>query len=151
MLEELTTKDGVWRMDVDAFVPSPEGYVKIKGTEYPIYGFMDIPIEDSLKVARLGDDIDNAATYDARMQRSIEQIIVLNAPAADQGLPVLTPEVFKGIRAKQLINLVVMATSVAKVPLQADGEQKSGEPGSSPSPSPASAASTDGAAESSSA
>lgn len=149
MSEELTTKDGVWRMDVDAFVPKPEGYVKIKGTDYPIFGFLDIAVEDSLKVARLADDIDNAGSYQDRMQRSIEQIMMLNAPAKDQDLPTLTREVFKGIRAKQLITLVVMATSVAKVPLVADGEK--GSAGESPSPSPASAGSSGGTSEASSA
>ena len=152
MDELTTTADGVWKMDVDAFVPKPEGYIKIKDVEYPIFGFLDVPIEESLKVTRLGDDIDDALTYDDRMKRSIEQIMMLNAPAADQGLPVLSREHFKSLRPKQLITLVVMATSIAKVPLVADRAEKKG-PGdaSSPSPSPASAASTDGGSGSSSA
>lgn len=137
--EFTTTADGVWHLDVDTFIPKPEGYLTIKRVEYPIFGFLDIAIEDSLKVARVGDDIEAAKSYDERMERSIEQIMLLNAP----GTPRLTRENFKGVRPRQIITLTVLAMSIAKVPLKAD-RTESAEPAGSPSPSPESAASTAG-------
>lgn len=134
-----TDADGVWSMDVDTFAPRPEGHVTVKKVKYPIFSFLDIPIEASLKVARLGEDIANAPSFQERMDRSIEQILLLNEP----GEPRLTAEMFKSFRPKQLIHLTVLATSIAKVPLKADPEKSAGD-GGSPSPSPASADSTAG-------
>ncbi len=145
MAEDLvTSKDGVWRMDVDAFLPSPEGFIKIKGVEYPIYSFLDIEIGDSIKVARLSDDIQAAEGYDVRLERSIEQIMLLNKP----GRPRLERSAFDGITPKQIITLTVLASSIAQVPLKAAAEESANPP--SPSPLPASAGSTAGGAERSS-
>ena len=102
------------------------------------------------------DYIRDAADYAERMERSIEQIMLLNAPAANQGLPTLTRDVFKakgkerGVSPRQVLTLTVLASSIAKVPLTAAGSQESAA-SASPSPSPASAASTGGGEESSSA
>jgi hypothetical protein len=140
--EMVTEKDGVWRMDVDTFLPKPEGYIKIKRVEYPIYSFIDVPIDASLKVARLGDDIKAAELYDEKLERSIEQIILLNQPSGPD-LPAelhLTREHFRGVSPKQIITLTVLASSIAGVPQKAAAEETS----SSPSPSPASAGSTGG-------
>jgi hypothetical protein len=137
--EMISTKDGVWKMDVDTFAPRPDGVIKINGVEYPIFSFLDIPIADSIKVARLGDDVDADESYDARMERNIEQIIMLNKP----GTPRLTREHFAGMSPRQIIMLTVLATSIAKVPLKPTGSE-SGAADASPSPSPASVASTGG-------
>jgi hypothetical protein len=137
--EMVTLKDDVWMMDVDTFVPKPDGYVKIKGTKYPIFSFLDVEVEDSLKVSRLGDDIRDADDYSERLERSIEQIMLLNS----RGTPKLTRAAFKGISPRQVLTLTVLASSIAKVPLKAAESQGSAE-GGSPSPSPASAASMDG-------
>ncbi len=145
----VTERDGVWRMDVDTFAPKPEGYVKIKGVEYPIFSFLDIPLDESIKVARLGFDIKSAEGYDKQMERSIEQIILLNHPAGPD-LPDslrLTRKHFRGVSPKQVITLTVLASSIAGVPQKAAAEETS----SSPSPSPASVASTGGEEGSSSA
>ncbi len=138
-------KDGVWKMDVDTFVPKPDGYVTVGGVDYPIFSFLDIPIADSLKVARLGEDIKSVETYDDRLERSIEQVMLLNAP----GTPRLTREHFKNASPRQVITLTVLASSIAKVPLKAAGPEDS--PSGSPSPSPESADSTGGGERSSSA
>lgn len=132
----ITTKGGVWRMDVDAFVPKPDGYIMVNGVEYPIYSFLDIPVSDSLKVTRLSDDIERAEGYGERLERSIEQIMLLNRP----GEPRLSREVFEGVTPREIIALTVLASSVAQVPLKAAAEPTS----PSPSPSPASAGSTTG-------
>lgn len=137
--EMVTSKDDVWTMDVDTFVPKPDGYVKIKGVKYPIFSFLDVEVEDSLKVSRLGDDIRDASDYAERMERSIEQIMLLNS----RGEPRLTRAAFKGVSPRQVLTLTVLASSIAKVPLKAAGSQGSAADGS-PSPSPASAGSTDG-------
>jgi hypothetical protein len=147
--EMVTSKDDVWMMDVDTFVPKPDGYVKIKGVKYPIFSFLDVLIDDSMKVSRLGDDIRLAGDYAERMERSIEQIILLNAPAEKQGLPTLTRDVFaakgkeRGISPRQILMLTILASSIAKVPLKAAGSQESAAD-ASPSPSPAAADSTGG-------
>lgn len=147
--EMVTSKDDVWTMDVDTFVPKPDGYVKIKGVSYPIFSFLDVAVEASLRVSRLGDDIRDAGDYAGRMERSIEQIILLNAPAEAQGLPTLTRDAFKAkgkeraVSPRQVLTLTVLASSIAKVPLKAAGSQESGA-AASPSPSPAAAGSTGG-------
>lgn len=137
--------DGVWKMDADVFLPKPDGVIKIKDVEYPIFSFLDIPIADSLKVARLGDDIRGAETYDQRLERSIEQVMLLNA----QGTPRLAREDFVGLSPRQVLTLTVLASSIASVPLKPAGPEES--PSSSPSPSPEPAASTGGDESSSSA
>jgi hypothetical protein len=135
--------NGVWKMDADAFIPTPEGHVKIKNVEYPIFNFLDIEIADSLAVARIGEEIRNAKTYDLRLERSIEQVMMLNKP----GTPRLTKEIFAGLTPHQIITLTMLASSVAQIPLKADPEKKEGESSveaESPSTLPESAASTDG-------
>lgn len=136
----VTSKDGVWRMDVDTFAPKPEGVLKIKGVEYPIFSFLDVAIGDALKVARLGDDIQSADTVDARVQRSIDQIILLNST----GTPKLTREIFEGLSVRQIIQLTAMASRIAQVPLMTDRKESSNDVANSPSPSPESVASTTG-------
>jgi hypothetical protein len=139
--------DGAWRMDVDIFVPKPDGYITVGGVEYPIFSFLDIPIAESLKVARLGADIAGEESYDQRLERSIEQVMMLNA----QGTPRLTREHFASLSPRQVITLTVLASSIAQVPLTPAGPQETPSVGSSPSPSPAPAGSTGGASGSSSA
>jgi hypothetical protein len=140
--------DGAWRMDVDVFVPKPDGYITIGGIAYPIFSFLDIPIAESLKVARLGADIIGEESYDQRLERSIEQVMMLNA----QGTPRLTREHFAGLSPRQVITLTVLASSIAQVPLKPVGPQETTPAaGNSPSPSPAPAGSTGGASGSSSA
>jgi hypothetical protein len=148
--------DGVWKMDADVFIPRPDGVIKIKGVEYPIFSFLDLPISDSLKVARLGDDIKNTESYDQRLERSIEQVMLLNAPrnAETGGLmysgPWLERKDFVGISPRQIITLTVLASSIAGVPLKPAGAEESSSPSSSPSPSPEPAVSTGGDGKSSS-
>jgi hypothetical protein len=138
-----TRSDGTWEMDVAAFAPSPEGYVVVDGVSYPIYSFLDVPIEDSVRVTKLGDDIARAATYEERQERAIEQVLLLNAP----GVPKLTRGHFdaapgrKAMSGRQLLTLTVLATSIAGVPPKAGA----GEERASSEASPASAASTAGA------
>jgi hypothetical protein len=140
--EMVTAKDGVWKMDVDTFIPEPEGHILVKGVEYPIYSFLDIEIGDSFKVARLAEDINKSEDYEERMSRSIEQILLLNSKAKAAGRPVLTPEHFAQMTARELITITVLASSVARVPLKAGSKNPSGD--NSPSPSPESAVSSDG-------
>jgi len=147
--EMVTVVDDVWRMDVDAFAPKPDGYVTIKKVDYPIFSFLDVEIGDSLKVSRIGDDIRETADYKDRMERSIEQIMLLNGPATKSNLPVLTRESFKGVSPRQILTLTVMASSIAKVPLKAPVSQESGD-ANSPSPSHGSADSMGGGERSSS-
>ena len=148
-MEELTSHDGVWKMDVDAFVPKPEGIIKVKGIEYPIYSFLDVPIADSLRATRLAEELNAPnASYEERLERSIDQIMLLNAP----GTPKLTREVFDAIPPREIVRLTVLASSIAQVPLKTAAEMTApGDPGASPSPSAASVASTAGGSESSSA
>lgn len=120
--EMITAKDGVWKMDVDAFVPAPEGSITVNGVEYSIYNFLDVPIGDSFRVARLAEDIKAAESYEDRMARSIDQVILLNKPAIKVGKPVLTPECFEGMTPREIITVTVLASSVAQVPLKADRE-----------------------------
>jgi hypothetical protein len=138
--------DGAWRMDVDVFVPKPDGYIAVGGVSYPIFSFLDIPITESLKVARLGADIVGEESYDLRLERSIEQVMMLNA----RGTPRLAREHFAGLSPRQIITLTVLASSIANVPLKPAGPQETPRAGSSPSPSPAPADSTGGASGSSS-
>lgn len=147
--EMVTAKDGVWKIDVDTFVPAPDGHVVVQGVQYPIYSFLDISVADSLRVARLSDDIIKAETYDDRMARSIDQVLLLNKPAFRAGQPVLKREHFESMSPREIITLTVLASSIAQVPLKTDPE-KTESPDNSPSPSPESVASTDGGQEKSS-
>jgi len=133
------TENGVWRMDAAAFHPKPEGFLKIGEIEYPVFSFLDIPIDDSLRVVELGTREEGMA-YDKVVDRGIEQIILLNRP----GEPKLTRETLKALSPKQVILLGVMAASIAKVPLKAAGTE-TGNPNPSPSPSPESVVSMGGA------
>lgn len=138
--EMVTAKDGVWKMDVDAFVPAPEGSITVKGVEYPVYNFLDVPIGDSFKVARLAEDIRAEQSYEDRLARSIDQVMLLNKPAVKVGKPVLTRECFEDMSPREIITVTVLASSIAQVPLKADRENSD----KSLLRSPASAASTDG-------
>jgi len=135
--------DGAWEMDTAAFIPEPQGYIKIRSEEYPIFSFLDIPVEDSLRVVKLSEEVEDAPNYDARMKRSIEHLIALNA-GPDVGRDkrkLLKTEDLKGLTARQIIGLVVMASTIAAVPQKAD---ESGSETASPSSVPASAVSTVG-------
>jgi len=144
--------DAVWKMDLDAFVPAPEGWITVGSVAYPIYHFLDLPIVDSLKVVRLSKDIEDAATYEERMSRSIDQTVLLNAPARHAGLPELARETVAAMSPRAIVALAALASSAAKI---GKGEATEGKPQAdaspSPGPSPASAGSTDGAQQSSSA
>lgn len=142
--------DGLWEMDLDAFAPKPQGHIVVKKVRYPIYHFMDVVIDDSLRVARLSEDIVKADEMEERIARSIEQLLMLNGPAELSGAPRLTQETFKRVSPRQIITLTVMASTTARVPLMAN-RTESGDVASSPSPSPALVASTDGGQESSAA
>lgn len=151
--EMVTTKDGQWKIDVDTFVPAPDGHVVVLGVQYPIYSFLDIPVKDSLRVARLGDDIAKAEDLNERMERSIDQVLLLNKPAFKAGQPVLSREHFDSMSSREIITLTVLASSIAEVPLKAEAEKMESLTNDvpSPSPSPASVVSTDGGQEKSSA
>lgn len=149
--EMVTSKDGVWKIDVDIFTPSPDGYVVVQGVSYPIYSFMDIPVSDSLRVARLSEDIQRAETYEDRMERSKDQVLLLNKPAFKAGQPVLSREHFDSLSPREIITLTVLASSIAQVPLKTETEKtESPNSGNSPSASPVSVASSDGGQEKSS-
>lgn len=137
-------KTGEWKIDAAAFLPDPAGHLKIDSVEYPIFSFLDIPVEDSLRVVKLADDINATSSYDERMARSIEQIIMLNrGPDIRRDWSMLTKDILMRLAPRQIIALTVMATSIAQVPLKA----AAGEP-DSPSSALASAASTAGATQS---
>lgn len=127
----------VWRMDAAAYLPEPAGYLKLDGQEYPIYSFLDVSVEDSLRVVRIADDINNADTYEDRLSRSIKQIMILNAGPewGREGRKLLTEEQLRRLAPRQLVTLTLYATSVAEVPQKADEGEQSG----SPAPAPASA------------
>jgi len=138
--------DGAWEMDTAAFLPEPQGYVKVKDAEYPIFSFLDIPVEDSLRVVKLSEEINANPDYDVRMARSIEHLLALNA-GPDVGREkrrVLKAEDLKGLTPRQIIGLVVLASSIAAVPQMAD-ESASKNESESPSSAPASAVSMVGA------
>lgn len=132
-------EDGAWELDAASYLPKPEGYVKVDGVEYPVYSFMDVPSGDSLKVMKLADDIDSAKGLEEQRARSIDQIMILNSPAAaDRRIP---REKLESLTPRQIVALVFYVNSVAAVPLAAGGAPI----GESPSPGLASAVSTDGA------
>src|SRR5260370_1097251 len=105
--EMVTIKDGAWKIDVDTFAPKPEGYLKVLGVEYPIYSFLDIPMGDSFRVARLAEDIKGTESYEARMARGVEQILLLNKPAVRAGQPVLTEKHFEDISPREILTMTV--------------------------------------------
>lgn len=137
--------DGAWEMDTAAFLPEPQGYIKVKGESFPIYSFLDCPVEDSMRVVKLSEEIASNPDYDARMARSIEHLLVLNAgpEPGRENRKLLTPERFKKLTARQIVGLIVLASSIAAVPTKADEGVK--DETASLSPVPASAASTVGA------
>lgn len=145
-------KDGTWRMDAAAFVPKPDGYIKIKHDDgevvaYPIYSYLDIEALDSYKVARLAAAIDEAKQYDEdRTDIAIEQILLLNKPAEEYGEPRLTKEVLKGknVRPRHILMATWFAASIKKGATEDPQEAAAETPSASPTPSPASAGSTDG-------
>lgn len=135
---------GEWEMDATAFMPDPAGYLKVKGQEYPIFSFLDIPVEDSIRAVKVSVEIAEADDYNKRMDRSIEHLVMLSG-GPEQGRDrrkALTPDVLKGLSARQIIGLVVLANSIAAVPQKAD---ESATPSESVSSAPALAVSTVGA------
>jgi len=138
--------DGAWEMDSAAFLPEPQGYLKVNGDAYPIYSFLDIPVEASLKVVKLSDAINSTDDYAERLRLSIEHLIMLSAgPDGGRGnRKTLTAEVLSGLAPRQLIGLVVLANSIAAVPQKADESSDKAE-SASPSSAPASAVSMVGA------
>lgn len=140
------TTDDVWRMDAAAFDPQPTGYVKVDGVEHPIYSFLDIPTGESVKVIRAADGLD-ALGFEERLAKSIEIILALHAGPHPERPATLTDAILRKLAPKQVVTLTVMAMSVAAVPLEADG----GAPRESVPSAPASAASTAGLTERSSA
>jgi hypothetical protein len=96
-------------------------------------------------VVKLSEDINAAEDYDTRMTRSIEHILALNAgpPEGRENRKMLNAQDLKGLSARQLIALVVLASTIAAVPQMADANGSASE---TPSPSfaPASADSTVG-------
>ncbi len=134
----LTTNEttGIWELDAAAFLPEPAGYITVDGQKYPIYSFLDISVEASLRVVKIGESISTATTWQERMEHSIAQIMALNA----QGEKKLTTEQLYKLAPTQIILLTLLATSVAKVPLKADASNEE-----SVSSAPVSADSTDGA------
>jgi hypothetical protein len=137
--------DGAWEMDTAAFLPEPQGYIKVKGEEFPIYSFLDIPVEDSMRVVKMSEEIDANPDYDNRMKRSIEHLLALNAgpDVGRETRKLLTPEHFKKFTARQIVGLVVLASTIAAVPTKADTESSANETASR-LPAPASADSTAG-------
>jgi hypothetical protein len=135
--------DGTWEHDAAAFLPEPEGYLTIAGHQYPIYSFLDLPVEESMMVVRIGEDIDNAPDLKTRLDRSIDQLLALNAgpDAGRSERRALTREMLEKLTARQIVGLVVMANSIAAVPQKADESASRSE---SPSSAPASADSTVG-------
>jgi len=137
--------DGSWELDAAAFIPEPNGYLKISGESYPIYSFLDIPVEDSMRIVKLTDSINDTSDYTERMRLSIEHLLLLNAgPDSGRGnRKLLTAKDLNGLVPRQIISLVVMANSIAAVPQKADtnDEAKQSE---YPSSAPVSADSTVG-------
>lgn len=134
--------DGSWEMDTAAFLPEPQGYVKIKNQEYPIYSFLDLPVEDSMKVVTLHERIAGDIEYDERLRLSIAHLIMLSA-GPDEGRgnrKSLAEADLKGLTGRQIVSLVVLANSIAAVPQKGTDEKLN----DSASPVPVLAGSTDG-------
>lgn len=140
---------GVWKMDADAFLPEPAGNLMLAGVEYPIFSFLDIPVETSIRVVKLDEDIRASSSYQEHMERSVEQILMLNRGPCDvEGKPITHgPQLSEGqlrkLAPRQLVVLTLMATSIARIPQKAD-EVVSAVENASASPAPASADSTGG-------
>ena len=141
-----TRDDGSWEMDTAAFLPDPQGYIKVGGESYPIFSFLDIPVEESLRVVKLSEKISTTQDYDERMKLSIEHLIALNAgPDGGRGnRKLLMAKHLIGLTPRQIIGLVVLASSIAAVPQMADESTSESKTGSALSV-PASAVSTVGA------
>jgi hypothetical protein len=139
-------KQDDWTLDVAALSPKPAGHIKIDGTEYPIFNFLDCDISSSIMVAELGDLIVKAETYEERIALTIKQLVLLSAgPSRGRGeRPALTSEIIRTLEPRTLMRLAARASGLADVPPVADAS-------ASVAPSPASADSTAGDKTSSSA
>jgi len=113
---------GEWEMDIAAFIPDPQGFIKVQGEDYPIYSFLDIPVKDSMRVVKLSEEIENTTSYDEKMKLSIDHLLALNSGPEDGrgNRKLLTYEMLAGLAARQIIGLVVMANSIAAVPQKAE-------------------------------
>lgn len=117
--------DGAWEMDSAAFLPDPQGYVKVGGESYPIFSFLDIPVADAMKVVKIHERINATDDFDERMALSIEHLVALSS-GPDNGRgnrKVLTAELLRGLPARMVIGLVVLANSIASVPQKANADQ----------------------------
>lgn len=117
-------ENGEWKIDAETFDPKPAGHIKIKGVEYPIYSFLDVPVDLSVRVVNLNEDIKDG-TFDDRWKRAIDQILILNRGPLDadekpKHARLLTEPQLRALPLQILVSLSAMATSVA-VPLKDDG------------------------------
>jgi hypothetical protein len=137
-------KDGAWEMDTAAFLPDPQGFIKVNGEEYPVFSYLDIPVEDSIKIVKLGERISASADMQERMNLSVEHLMALNAGPREgrDKRKMLTAEMLLELTPRHIVTLVTIANSIAAVPQMAD---ESASPSESASSQPASAVSTDGA------
>lgn len=117
-----TRTDGTWEMDAAAFVPEPNGYLKVKGEEYPIYSFLDIPSIDSIRAVKLNERIEATKDFNERMALSIEHLCLLSAGPADGrgNRKSLSATNLDGVTPRQIIGLVVMANTIAVRPPEAE-------------------------------
>lgn len=136
-------QDGAWEMDAAAFLPDPQGYIKVNGEEYPVFSYLDIPVEESIKIVKLGERISASGDMQERMDLSIEHLMALNG-GPDSGREkrkLLSTDMLRKLTPRHIVTLVTIANSIAAVPQMADEESRS----ESASSAPASAVSTDGA------
>jgi hypothetical protein len=140
----ITKRDnGAWEVDMQTFLPDPNGYIKVAGEEYPIFSFLDIPVEESVRILKMADQINATDDLGERMALSIKHLLILN-DGPDEGRgdrKRLTEDMLKKLTPRAIVTLVTMANSVAAVPLKADPEMQT----ESVSSVPESAGSTDGA------
>lgn len=136
-------KDGAWEMDAAAFLPDPQGYIKVNGDEYPVFSYLDVPVEASIKIVKLGERISASGDMQERMGLSIEHLMALNAgPIEGRGKrKLLTAEILRELTPRHIVTLVTIANSIAAVPQMAD----EGSQNELVSSAPASADSTVGA------
>lgn len=135
--------DGAWEHDAAAFLPEPNGYIKVGGEEYPVFSFLDIPVEESMKCVQLSERIEKTEDMSDRMSLSIAHLLILNAgpDSGREGRKILTEGQLRRLTARQIVSLVVLANSVAAVPQTADAQASESVSASS---APVSAGSTDG-------
>lgn len=136
---EETKKQDDWSLDVAAIAPKPAGTIKIDGTEYPIFNFLDCAIDASVRIAELGDLIIRSESYERRIAHTVEQLVLLSEgpERGRDARPALSEKVVRTLEPRVLMRLAARASGLAEVPPEA------GASGSA-SPSPASADSTAG-------